>query len=170
MPFIFSGRPVEPKNAVDDRLASNALDLYATICDYAGVEPPDDRMGKTLRPILESQAGDFAPHDYLAAEEHLQHLEKTIGVRNCHIRSIRTQEWKYIAYSFGPRREQLFHIRQDPGEVVNLAHVNRYRPVLQQHRDLLRRWCRQTQDGFGGGHYARPDVPFMVPGDGYDEA
>jgi hypothetical protein len=39
--------------------------------------------------------------------------------------------------------------------------------VLRAHREHLRQWCRATKDTFGGGHYAHPATPFMLPGDGY---
>ncbi|GAG39642.1 unnamed protein product, partial [marine sediment metagenome] len=44
-----------------------------------------------------------------------------------------------------------------------LAVEARYQDVLQQHRDLLAAWCRETGDEFGK-HYSHGDVPFVVPG------
>lgn len=48
----------------------------------------------------------------------------------------------------GRPREQLINLQTDPGEMVNLAVESSYQQVLQEHRDRLAQWCRQTGDEF----------------------
>jgi len=150
-----SARP----DRVDLRLISNGLDIYATICDYADVPMPPGRVGRSLRPVLEDRE-PAVWHDHVVIETQLDRGGNVKG------RAVRTDRYKYIAYSRGADREQLFDMQDDPGEMVNLAISSRHRDVLQRHRDRLRDWCVQTGDSFGF-HYTRSRVPFIVPGDQY---
>ena len=65
---------------------------------------------------------------------------------------VRSERYKYCAYSEGERRESLVDMQNDPGEMRNLAHQAQYRPVLEQHRQYLAGWCRQHGDGFVVAH------------------
>jgi arylsulfatase A-like enzyme len=62
---------------------------------------------------------------------------------------IRSDQYKYVAYapSDSPA-EQLFDMKDDPGETNNLATDPAHADVLARHRDYLRQWCRQTDDAF----------------------
>jgi choline-sulfatase len=77
-------------------------------------------------------------------------------------RMVCTQRFKYVVYSFGRHREQLFDRHNDPGEMVNLAVEARYARVLDEHRRLLWEWCHETGDRLDD-HYSHPGHP-SVPG------
>ena len=52
------GRPPAARHGwTTDHLVSNGLDLLPTICDYAGVQPPADLRGRSLRPLIDGGAG-----------------------------------------------------------------------------------------------------------------
>ncbi len=160
VPFIVSLNGMTEPGLVDrDHLVSNGLDLFSTVCDFAGVEPPEGLAGRSLRPIL---AGEDTPEwrDHLVCETRFPEI-------GCDGRMVVTDRYKYIAYSWGSYREQLFDLQTDAGEMVNLALSSRHRDVLHRHRQLLREWCAATDDNFGGRHYSHPDVPFTLPGDEY---
>jgi arylsulfatase A-like enzyme len=143
-------------------LVSNGLDIYATVCDYAGVEAPEGSRGLSLRPTLEGTEA-ISWRDYVVGET-------TWENHNCDGRVLYSDRYKYVAYSWGAYREQLFDLEQDPGEMVNLAVASKYNDTLQQHRDMLRAWCEKTGDTFYGHHYSHPDIPYMVPGDVYPQS
>ena len=63
-------------------------------------------------------------------------------------RMVRTERYKYIVYSWGKHREQLFDLEADPGEMVNLAVEARHQGVLARHRELLAAWVEKTGDRF----------------------
>ena len=86
-------------------------------------------------------------------------FEEGLGTRG---HMVRTRRYKYCAYNWGKYREQLFDIEDDPGEMVNLAVEERFALVLQQHRDLLETWIRNTdyrQEYYYFHPHARPRVP-----------
>jgi len=161
IPFLFSGAGVTRRGDTDEHLVSNGADLFLTICDFAGVEPPKGILGHSLRPLLEGRQV-AAPHEYVVCEAKME-----VFVNGCQARMVRSRRYKYMAYDKGRPREELYDLERDPGEMSNLAVSSRYADVLRQHREYLRQWCRATNDDFGGHHYAQPQRQFILPGDGY---
>ena len=132
------------------------LDVYATVCEAAGVTPPHGN-GVGLEPVTRGHRPDRPC--VVTAFHHPR-----IGQR---MRMVRSARYKYVLYELGPVREQLFDMQADPGEMVNLADCHPLKDVLKQHRAYLRGWMAETGDGLGGGHYTHPQTPRMLPGDAY---
>jgi arylsulfatase A-like enzyme len=165
VPMVVSAPWAEQAGAVvADLPISNGLDVYATVCDLAGVALPEGCEGRSLMPFLTGDAPEAGAWREAAVSE------TYFAAHNCAGRLVRTRRYTYVAYEWGAYREQLFDMEQDPGEMVNLAVYDKYADVLQRHRDLLRAWCARTGDTFYGHHYAHPDIPFMVPGDPYPQS
>lgn len=59
---------------------------------------------------------------------------------------LRTDRFKHNVYESGKHREQLIDLKDDPGEMVNLAEDPDYKDVLRQHRKRLRGWVEETDD------------------------
>lgn len=126
------------RRETDDRLVSVGLDLLPTLCDYAGIEPPADLPGRTLRPALDSTVDtDPGWRDAVYAET----TWEVPGVQHVSGRMVRTERFKYACYAWGRDREQLFDLDTDPGELSNLATVGTHRETLEAHRALLRIHC-----------------------------
>ena len=160
VPFILSWKGRTASEMTDaEHLVSNGLDLYPTICDYADVEPPENVLGRSLRPLAEGRPGTQW-RDHLVVETF---FGPNIGGLGTFGRMVRTVQYKYIMYSWGKYREQLFDLQADPGEMVNLAVEARFRDVLAEHRQLLADWMEKTDDLFSE-HYAHPGVMPPVPG------
>jgi len=147
--------PDAAAGTVADELVSNGLDLLPTLCDYAGIEPPEGLPGRSLRELVETGTAD-------GWRESLVTQAATLGGR-----MVRTDRYKYALYRQGRPQEQLFDLVDDPGETVNLAVEAEYADVLDEHRELLLEWCRETGDLFQE-HYANPGVP-TIPGYEYEQ-
>lgn len=142
IPFIMSAPGRIPQGAVDNtHLISNGLDLLPTLCDYAGIEAPAGRPGRSLRPLAEGKAVEHWP-DFVVSESD-------------NGRMMRTQRFKYCLYDSGERREQLTDLKDDPGEMKNLAEVPTCKSVLEQHRRLLQDWIERTGDKIGAAYLDR---------------
>ena len=61
---------------------------------------------------------------------------------------VRTERYKYVVYDTGSRREQLFDLENDPGEINSLAAAPEYQGELNRHRKLLLEWAARTADEF----------------------
>jgi choline-sulfatase len=133
VPLIVSYKGVTPAGRVDSKhLVSVGLDLIPTLCDYAGIEPPPDLLGHSLKPLAEGRS----PEDW----------RRYVVVESRAGRMVRTDRFKYNLYQDGVHREQLIDLENDPGEMVNLAEKSEYQDVLDRHRALLSRWVETTND------------------------
>jgi choline-sulfatase len=130
VPLIVSlpGVTLEGKVA-QTQLVSSGLDLIPTLCDFAGIETPGNRPGRSLRPLTVKPSTAEPWRDSLVVE-------------NEGSRILLTQNYKYAVYKGGEPREMLIDRTNDPGEMTNLATDPQHAPIVTQHRRLLRRWYR----------------------------
>lgn len=122
-------------------LVSNGLDLLPTFCDYASIAPPEGLEGRSLRGLLE-RGGDPGWRQELAVET----CFTPPAYRGTFGRMLRTERYKYVAYSWGEHREQLFDLQTDPGETTNLAANPQHQVALDEHRLRLAAWRQRSGD------------------------
>jgi len=133
VPFLVSLKGAVPPGRVDEtHLVSTGLDLLPTVCDFAGIAPPEGLRGRSVRPLVEGRE----PVDWRDAIV----VECQVG------RMLRTDRYKYNVYEDGAHREQLIDLDEDPGEMVNLAADPSREDVLEDHRRRLARWVEETGD------------------------
>ena len=127
------------KNAgkVLPQLINNGIDLMPTVCDFAGVEIPKHCTGKSIRAVAESGKADTPLHDYVVTETEFAQTAGTKGWM------VRTKDYKYVVYESGLNREQLYDMRNDRGEMCNLAIERHHHDVLVEHRRMLSEWMDQ---------------------------
>jgi arylsulfatase A-like enzyme len=141
IPFIMSYRGEIPQGKVDDtHLVSNGLDLLPTLCDYAGIETPEGLNGRSLRAVARGKDTKEGPRKAPSQWRDFVVSESQSG------RMLRTDRFKYCIYDSGRHREQLIDLKNDPGEMKNLAEVEDYKDVLNTHRQLLQGWVERTGD------------------------
>ena len=125
IPLIVSLPGVTSASLVDNKhLVSNGLDLVPTLCDFGGIDVPEDLKGLSFRKIAEGK-------DPASRRSSLP-LESEIG------RMVVTQRHKYMVYDYGKNNEQLIDIVEDPGEMRNAAKDSENRDVLHRHRTIFR--------------------------------
>ena len=113
-----------------DHLVSTGLDLIPTLCDYAGISPPEALAGRSVRALAEGRE--------------TASWRSSLVTESKHSRAIRTSRFKYTVYDVGKRRELLVDLKKDPGEMKNLAEDSAYLEALTTHRELLRKWYREN--------------------------
>ncbi|HHH76642.1 MAG TPA: DUF4976 domain-containing protein, partial [Phycisphaerae bacterium] len=106
VPLIISQQGVTSQGFCSE-IVSNGLDLFPTLCDYAGIEPPAELAGRSLRALAEGMQS-------LPAREFIP-VESEIG------RMIVTEDYKYMLFDNGENCEQLYDLKNDPGETKNNA-------------------------------------------------
>lgn len=154
VPLIVSPPGGTGNAIVDNRLVSMNLDMLPTLCDYAGITPPADLPGRSLRPLIAGESPESWREQIISQTRHPDDG-----------RMVRTSRFKYIVYGEGRQtREQLFDMQDDPGEMVNLAVNTSYKQVREDHRKRLLEWCIDTDNAFNerSTSRGRPRIP------GYD--
>jgi arylsulfatase A-like enzyme len=97
-----------------------AVDVVPTVLDCAGIQPPPNLRGRSLRPLLEGGRLEFSRP---ALTEH--HGWK----------AIRTEGYRYICESSGA--EHLYDLPNDPREYSNVADDPNYTDVKQKLRKAM---------------------------------
>lgn len=116
-PLLIAGPGVRRRGALENRPVSIGLDLLPTICDAAGVAPPPDLRGRSLRPLLEGRAD--------VSWRELVPVESEFG------RMVTDGRHKYMLYNEGSGREQLVDLAADPGEMHNALGDPQYQELLK---------------------------------------
>ncbi len=149
--------------SVCDALVSH-IDVFPTVCDLLGIEPPPWLQGRSILPLIQDKAEEV--NDAIFAEV-------TYHVAYDPQRAIRTQRWKYIR-RYGERtqpilsncdgspskdlwvqcgwqrqavdQEQLYDLIFDPNEGDNLARTPAHSGILDELRQRLDHWMHDTDD------------------------
>jgi arylsulfatase A-like enzyme len=117
---------------ISSEMVLNA-DLAPTLLDLAGVSPPPDMAGSSLKPLLEGRDTPWRD-DFLY--EYYEYPGAHSGRMN---RGIRNRRWKYIHFFEEPQEIELYDLENDPQEMVNLAH-------LPENRDVRETLARRMQE------------------------
>ncbi|MCH7729406.1 MAG: sulfatase-like hydrolase/transferase, partial [Planctomycetes bacterium] len=133
VPMLLSYKgTILPGKVNDQNLVSSGLDILPTLCDYAGVSVPKTLLGRSLRPIVEGR--------------HIDDWRQFVVTENHTGRMLRSKRFKYCVYNDGDIRESLVDLKNDPGEMKNLASLPGYKDVLNQHRNYLQEWIEESDD------------------------
>lgn len=163
------------KGEAVDAMVSH-LDLFPTICDFAGLEQPDWLQGHSLMPIFKGESDSVRDHIFAEVTYHAAYEP---------MRTIRTERYKYIKYydeehqSYVPPNidnnaakahliehgfldqkrpeELLFDLYFDPVERVNVADDPAYQDIKQELIGRLEQWMQDTGDPIAEGPIAAPE-------------
>jgi len=145
VPFILSLKGLT-KEGTSDRLVHTGTDLFPTLCDFAGITPPDGLPGRSLKAVALGQSASEW-RDHVVVSNHMVQGGPIDGVvPKIHGRMVRSEHFKYCLYSHGERRESLFDMEHDPGEMYNVAGSEAHAHVLEAHRRLLKQHAERYGD------------------------
>ncbi|MGQ9574611.1 MAG: sulfatase family protein [Thermoguttaceae bacterium] len=140
VPLIIAWKGVTPAGRIDRTHLVSAVDVLPTICDYAGLRPPANLRGQSLRPLIEHP--DRPGRQFVVSEMAFG------GARTGRSFMVRTSKYKYMVFpgSGADRVEMLFDLQADPDEIKNLAAQPALAGELQRHRQLLAEWNKTTEE------------------------
>ncbi len=164
---------------VIDGLVSQ-IDVFPTICELAGITPPDWLQGISFNPLVMGQIKEVREEVFAEINYHAAYEPQ---------RAIRTNNWKYIRrYSdynlpimancddsitksalikMGWRekktsKEELYNIIYDPSETNNLANQFAMTNIKKEMRNRLKSWMLSTSDPLVDNNIVSPDTPSMI--------
>jgi len=127
-PLILRG-PGVPSGKSSDAF-TYVHDLYATICDFAGIQQPENNDSKSLRPMMDGAIDQVRDTVFLPFQDNQ--------------RAVNNGRWKLHIYPKINHR-LLFDLASDPHELNNLAEDTRYQSqvsqmlaLMESHRHLLK--------------------------------
>jgi iduronate 2-sulfatase len=113
------------------------VDLYPTLADLAGLTPPKNLEGATLKPLLDDPAKAWERPAYTQVQRG--------GYPGY---SVRTERWRYIEWDDGKQGAQLYDHDADPNEYVNLVNDAAHAKVVAQMKDLVKKnWPMRVEGG-----------------------
>lgn len=141
------------------------VDLFPTICDLCGIEPPAWLEGASLLPLVRGESSQLHEAVFMEQSYH--------GTRRP-LRSVRTPRYRYVrrigeermtvadyiadtgeakevylasgADELEVPREMLYDLIYDPEEHHNVVDDPAYREVAEELRGRLEEWMRETDD------------------------
>ena len=139
VPF-FIASPAHRRNAGrGTQSLAELVDVYPTLAELCGLEPPGHLAGSSLVPILEdpqatvrdSALTTFDTHDRVNRRRPLR--PRAVGY------TVRTHRWRYTEWGpDGAEGVELYDHRNDPKEYVNLARAPSERGTVRRLKQLLR--------------------------------
>ena len=113
VPFVVKGPGIRAGTRVKGNIY--LLDVLATLCDLAGIQPPESNEGTSFKPILEGQRGTIRDVLYGVYS----------GGTTPGMRSVKQGDWKLIKYDAlegQVRQTQLFNLAENPHEFLHEHH------------------------------------------------
>jgi arylsulfatase A-like enzyme len=131
------------RGGVESRFVE-AVDMVPTFLDAIGIDTPTHCEGRSLLPLL--RGGDARGWRDAAISEldyGFRRARRVLGrgVDECRGFMVRTAQWKYVDWQ--GFRPQLFDLRNDPQELVDLGAADGYEAVRAQMRDRLVEWMKR---------------------------
>lgn len=157
VPFLFS----LPESSGQTRITgvTSLLDLVPTLLDYAEITAPSGLEGISLMPQITGKAS--ASHRFCAVGEWYDEFrDYTVPGR-----MICDEAYKYTCY-LEPDSEELYDMKNDRLERINLARKPEYCHILKQYRELLQNHLEKSEDPFrslktaGTEHYRHHPLGF----------
>jgi N-sulfoglucosamine sulfohydrolase len=140
------------------------IDIFPTLCDLLGIDPPPWLEGHSLLPWISGQRQEIRDELFAEVTYHAAYEPQ---------RALRTRRWKYIRRYGGKQtpvlpncddspskelwlqlgwreqvlpQEQFYDLAFDPNETHNLAYDPSQQTTLEDMRYRLDRWMRETSD------------------------
>ncbi|PAW87978.1 MAG: iduronate-2-sulfatase [Pedosphaera sp. Tous-C6FEB] len=117
------------------------VDVYPTLADLAGLTPPKNLAGASLKPLLENPNAPWAKPAFTQVWR---------GSFPGH--SVRTERWRYTEWDSGKQGAQLFDMVNDPQELKDLVADPKHAVVVKEHKALIaKNWATEYRPAGGKG-------------------
>lgn len=137
IPFIVCLPKGKNAGKVMPQLINNGVDLLPSICDWVDATVPTGCQGISFRSVVENNDIQKVHQPYVVTETAFLQTGGTQGWL------VRTPDYKYVLYEAGKNREMLYDMKNDRGEMRNLAIEHKYQEIVKQHRAMLSEWMEK---------------------------
>ena len=124
---------------IDAKHFVSQIDILPTMLAYSNIKTDLSFTGKSLKPIIDNPSEPWRDHMVVELADFVKDPTRK-G------RMLRLNQYKYNIYSTG--EDQLFDLKNDPGEKINLANLIDFSKIRTQCREKLKKWAEETEDTF----------------------
>lgn len=179
VPLIVKIPGVTPSKK-NNEMFTETIDVFQTLLEVAKIETPYTHFSKSLIPAMKGEVevhrdavfmeGGYDPREPQAFEDVVPSPETTFtGIYydktnmpledvelNCRTTMIRTKEWKLAIRSAPGMKEELYDLKNDPQELVNLIDVPKYSDTIKELKERILYWYLRTSDNPHWAHQREP--------------
>lgn len=114
-----------------------SVDIYATLCEFAGLKVPTFTEGESFLPVIEGKA---------SGKEAAFSQIRPVGGPNDHrpmAYSVRTENFRYVEWRDDENlsqivKRELYDLSEASAETVNLADNPEYKSIVERHSELVK--------------------------------
>lgn len=122
-----------------------SVDIYPTLCEFAGLKTPSFLDGESFLPVIEGKSNGKA-----AAFSQIRPVNRK--KQNVMAYSVRTRDFRYVEWrepnnSNAVVWQELYDHRSDPEEAVSVANNQAYADEAKRHRKLVSNNYRSLSNG-----------------------
>lgn len=132
------------------------IDIAPTMIDIAGTDVPDYMQGKSMLPLLSDNREDIDWRKSFLFEYFVDDAYPYAGPTQV---AIRTEEYKLVDCFLDDDIDELYDLRKDPGEMINLINNPDYKIIQKQLRKELKDLMKQTEFNPDRDFWLRKQVP-----------
>lgn len=130
-PLIIAGPGVSTRGGASPRVVEY-LDLYPTLAELTGLQPPSNLEGRSLAPLVKKPDAQW---DHPAFTQ----VRRGAAPKFFMGYSVRTERWRYTEWDGGTQGAELYDEKNDPAELENLAEDPAHKAVVSELKRLLQR-------------------------------
>jgi len=127
VPFIIVAPGQKAAGKASERTVE-LLDMYPTLADLAGLTPPKNLEGVSVRPLLDDPAAPWTHAAYTQVQR-----------GNFPGHSVRTERWRYTEWAGGEKGAELYDHEADPKELNNLAADPKHAATVAEMKVLVKK-------------------------------
>ncbi len=109
------------------------VDIYPTLAELCGLAAPVDLQGESLVPILKDPAASVKQAAYTVVLRRGEEIGHAVNM----------DRWHYVAWPDGA--EELYDLKNDPDELINLARSAEHEAVLEEMKGRLEEIHRRAK-------------------------
>lgn len=131
----------------NNSLVNTGVDILPTLLDFACISQSNILTGKSLKEV--ASTGGKLSRSYIVIQNKMEQGETVEGTVPVVIgRMVRSDRYKYCLYDTLNKREELFDLKNDPGETKNLAGEKSMHAILVKHRSYLKEFAMKYKDPY----------------------
>lgn len=125
VPLIFAGKGISKGVKDESNVFHTGLDFLPTLCGLAGIEIPEEKEGISAAPLMTGRIKDLGRrHTFYEGQNWFQILEDG--------------RYKLTILEAPGNPVMLFDLKEDPGEMTNLAESKNYASIRQRLEGILK--------------------------------